>query len=86
LAKTDNQVLRESTDSGTNRIFAIPTPTLAASSAGSRRDGNAIAPKTISGSDFLRSAFVRALPKQFRRPAHRLQGAECIAMSIPAGA
>jgi hypothetical protein len=26
LAKTDNQVLRESTDSGTNRIFAIATP------------------------------------------------------------
>src|SRR6266478_7465127 len=34
LAKTDNQVLGGSTDSGTNRIFAIVTPPLPASSGG----------------------------------------------------
>jgi hypothetical protein len=34
LAKIDNQVLGESTDSGTNRIFAVATPPLPASSGG----------------------------------------------------
>jgi hypothetical protein len=34
LAKTDHQLLGESTDSGTNRIFAIVTPPLPASSGG----------------------------------------------------
>ena len=34
LAKIDNQVLGESTYSGTNRIFAIVTPPLPASSGG----------------------------------------------------